>query len=142
MNCSPPARAAAGEIVATVRACTVFVVEDDVDTRDMLGRFLELEGFNVEVAANGRQALERLNAGVHPCVILLDLMMPIMNGWEFRQEIENDPILREVPVVIISATTAELIHKTQAAAYLPKPLDMDQLLHLVGGFCGNCAGSR
>jgi len=49
-----------------VAPSTVFVVEDDVDTRDMLGRFLELEGFQVEVAANGRQALDRLTSGVHP----------------------------------------------------------------------------
>jgi CheY-like chemotaxis protein len=120
----------------------ILLVEDNDDVREMMAVTLELEGHTVETAANGREALEKLRTGVKPSLILMDLMMPVMNGWEFRQEIDNDPVLRQVPVVIISATTAELIHKTQAAAYLPKPLNMDQLLHLVGGFCGDCASSR
>ena len=123
------------------KMANILVVEDNDDVREMMAVTLELEGHEVSTAANGRDALTKLRQGHRPCVILLDLMMPVMNGWEFRREIENDPVLREVPVVIISATTAELIHKTHAAAYLPKPLNMDQLLHLVGGFCGNCAGS-
>ena len=64
---------------------TVFIVEDDLDTREMIGRFLELEGFAVESAANGLQALDRLRTGTRACVILLDLMMPVMDGWEFRR---------------------------------------------------------
>ena len=118
----------------------ILVVEDNDDVREMMAVTLELEGHEVSTAINGRDALTKLRQGHRPCVILLDLMMPVMNGWEFRQEIENDPALKEVPVVIISAATAELIHKTEAAAYLPKPLNMDQLLHVVGGFCGGCAG--
>ena len=118
----------------------ILVVEDNDDVRAMMAVTLELEGHEVSTAVNGRDALNKLRHGHRPCVILLDLMMPVMNGWEFRQEIEDDPMLRAVPVVIISATTAELIHRTEAAAYLPKPLNMDQLLHVVGGFCGDCAG--
>ena len=118
----------------------ILVVEDNDDVREMMAITLELEGHDVSTATNGCDALTKLRQGDRPCVILLDLMMPVMNGWEFRQEIENDPVLREVPVVIISAATAELIHTTTAAAYLPKPLNMDQLLHVVGGFCGGCAG--
>ena len=116
--------------------CTVFVVEDDVDTRDMMGRFLELEGFTVEVAANGKQALERLNAGVHPCVILLDLMMPVMNGWEFRAVLQADPQLSRVPVIVISALTEDMARRLGAADYLPKPVDLDRLLEAV---CEHCA---
>lgn len=118
----------------------ILVVEDNDDVREMMAVTLELEGHEVSTAANGREALSQLRQGHRPCVILLDLMMPVMNGWEFSQEIENDPVLRAVPVVIISAATAELIHKTTAAAYLPKPLNIDELLHVVGGFCGDCAG--
>ena len=88
--------------------CTVFVVEDDVDTRDMMGRFLELEGFTVEVAANGKQALERLNAGVHPCVILLDLMMPVMDGWQFAAELRRHEAWREIPVIVVTAKDLSL----------------------------------
>ena len=66
-------------------SATVLIVEDDNDTREMLGRFLELEGYTVETAENGKRALERLGSGVGACVILLDLMMPVMDGWQFRQ---------------------------------------------------------
>ena len=118
----------------------ILVVEDNDDVREMMTVTLQLEGHDVSTAVNGRDALDKLRAGERPCVILLDLMMPVMNGWEFRRAIEGDPILKSVPVVIVSAATAELLHKTDAAAYLPKPLDMDQLLDVVGGFCGGCAG--
>jgi CheY-like chemotaxis protein len=118
-------------------ACTVFVVEDDVDTRDMLGRFLELEGFNVELAANGKQALERLGAGVHPCVILLDLMMPIMDGWQFRREQARDRQLAKIPVIVVSAAGKDRIGEIDANAYLTKPVDLEQLLNRVNQYCGS-----
>ena len=118
----------------------ILVVEDNDDVREMMAVTLELEGHEVSTAVNGRDALNKLRAGERPCVILLDLMMPVMNGWEFRNALERDPILKSVPVVIVSAATAELVHNADAAAYLPKPLDMEQLLHVVGGFCGGCAG--
>jgi CheY-like chemotaxis protein len=118
-----------------VTPCTVFVVEDDVDTRDMLGRFLELEGFQVEVAANGRQALERLTAGMHPCVILLDLMMPVMDGWQFRREQIRDRELAEIPVIVVSAAGRDRIAEIDANAYLTKPVDLEQLLERVSHYC-------
>ena len=118
----------------------ILVVEDNDDVREMMAVTLELEGHDVSTARNGRDALCKLRAGDKPCVILLDLMMPVMNGWEFRQAIDRDPALKSVPVVVISAATAELVNRTDAAAYLAKPLDMDQLLDVVGGFCGGCAG--
>jgi CheY-like chemotaxis protein len=124
-----------GEIRLTVTRCTVFVVEDDVDTRDMLGRFLELEGFEVELASNGKQALERLSAGVHPCVILLDLMMPVMDGWQFRREQVRDRELAEIPVIVVSAAGRERIAEIDANAYLTKPVDLEQLLERVSQYC-------
>ena len=123
------------EIRRTVTRCTVFVVEDDVDTRDMLGRFLELEGFAVELASNGKQALERLSAGVHPCVILLDLMMPVMDGWQFRREQVRDRELAEIPVIVVSAAGRERIAEIDANAYLTKPVDLEQLLERVSQYC-------
>jgi CheY-like chemotaxis protein len=113
----------------------VFVVEDDLDTRDMLGRFLELEGFQVELASNGKQALERLSAGVHPCVILLDLMMPVMDGWQFRREQVQDHDLAEIPVIVVSAAGRERIAEIDANAYLTKPVDLEQLLERVTQYC-------
>jgi CheY-like chemotaxis protein len=118
-----------------VAPCTVFVVEDDVDTRDMMGRFLELEGFKVEVAANGKQALERLNAGIHPCVILLDLMMPVMDGWQFRSQQIRDAALASIPVIVVSAAGKERIADIEANAYLSKPVDLEQLLAQVTLYC-------
>jgi CheY-like chemotaxis protein len=113
----------------------VFVVEDDVDTRDMLGRFLELEGFHVELASNGKQALERLNGGVRPRVILLDLMMPVMDGWQFRREQVRDPELARIPVIAVSAAGRDRIAELGANAYLAKPVDLEQLLERVNYYC-------
>jgi CheY-like chemotaxis protein len=101
----------------------------------MLGRFLELEGFDVELAANGKQALERLSSGVHPCVILLDLMMPVMDGWQFRREQVRDRDLADIPVIVVSAAGRERIAEIDANAYLTKPVDLEQLLERVSQYC-------
>jgi CheY-like chemotaxis protein len=114
---------------------TVLIVEDDLDTREMLGRFLELEGFKVETAENGKRALERLGSGVGACVILLDLMMPVMDGWQFRQEQIRNSALADIPVIVVSAAGRERLEKIQADAYLSKPVDLDELLGCVTQFC-------
>ena len=116
-------------------SATVFIVEDDGDTREMLGRFLELEGYRVETAANGKLALERLNSGVGACVILLDLMMPVMDGWQFRQAQIRDAALANIPVIVVSAAGRDRLDKIQADAYLSKPVDLDELLGKVTQFC-------
>lgn len=117
----------------------ILVVEDNDDVREMMALTLELAGHKVSTAVNGQDALEKLQSGTRPALILLDLMMPVMNGWEFRLALENDPSLKQVPIIIVSAATAELAHRAAAAAYLPKPIDMDELLTVVGGFCGRGA---
>ena len=114
---------------------TVFIVEDDVDTREMLGRFLELEGYHVESAANGKLALERLDAGMPACVILLDLMMPVMDGWQFRREQARHAALADIPVIIVSAAGRDRIQQIDADAYLLKPVDLDELLAQVTQYC-------
>ncbi|WP_373047086.1 response regulator [Vulgatibacter sp.] len=111
----------------------VLVVDDDFDIRDTLRELLEIEGFRVAIAANGREAIEQLRNGVSPRLILLDLMMPEMSGWEFRSEQLRDPALAEIPVVILSATpdvarTAAALH---AAGFVRKPFDLDQLIEMV-----------
>ena len=110
---------------------TVFIVEDDRDTREMLGQFLELEGFHVETAANGRQALDRLTNGLKANVILLDLMMPVMDGWQFRQEQVRNEDLADIPVIVVSAGGRELIQRVNADAYLSKPVDLEELLERI-----------
>src|SRR5690349_1848715 len=81
----------------------VLVVEDSTDARQMLASLLEVEGFAVRTAANGREALDQLRAGPPPCLILLDLMMPVMDGYQFRAEQRQDPGLSPIPVVVVSA---------------------------------------
>ena len=114
---------------------TVLIVEDDTDTRDMLGKFLELEGYRVETAVNGQQALERLNDGVDPAVILLDLMMPVMDGWQFRRHQTADARLAKIPTIVVSAAGRDRMAQVSADAYLAKPIDMDELLTRVSEFC-------
>ena len=95
---------------------------------------LELEGHEVSTAANGRQALAQLENGVRPCVILLDLMMPIMNGWEFRSALQLDPRFRDIPIVVISAAGAEIVSQA-TDPFIPKPIDVDTLLDVVCDYC-------
>jgi len=114
---------------------TVFIIEDDVDTRDMLARFLELEGYRVEAAANGRQALDRLSSGAAACVIVLDLMMPVMDGWEFRKHQVEDARLKDIPTIVVSAAGRDRLARISANAYLSKPVDMDELLEHVSQYC-------
>jgi CheY-like chemotaxis protein len=114
---------------------TILVVEDDRDTREMIERFLQLEGFTVRTAENGRAALDVLGRE-RACVILLDLMMPVMNGWEFRHVQANDPHLSRIPVIVVTAAgRREQIPAIDAHAWLPKPVDLDRLLETIQPLC-------
>jgi len=115
---------------------SVMIVEDDRDTREMLGRFLELEGFEVLTAANGQLALEALHELGTPCVILLDLMMPVMNGWQFREVQVRDPRFSRIPVVVVTAAgPRDDIPEISADGWLSKPVDFDRLLATIGSLC-------
>jgi CheY-like chemotaxis protein len=114
---------------------TVFIVDDDVDTREMLGKFLELEGYRVETAANGQQALARLSGGLKASVILLDLMMPIMDGWQLRRELARDAELASIPVIVVSAAGKERLARIDGSSYLSKPIDLEELLQRVTACC-------
>lgn len=120
----------------TCRPPQVLIVEDDRDTRDMLERFLQLEGFDVRTAPNGEAALQSLQTAGTPCVILLDLMMPVMNGWQFREEQSRRPELCKIPVVVVTAAGARSdIPAIEADGWLSKPVDFDKLLATIGSFC-------
>jgi DNA-binding response OmpR family regulator len=116
--------------------CPVLIVEDDEDLREMMAQLLTLEGFDAATVANGREALEYLhhNSTV-PDVILLDLMMPVMDGWEFRRRQKADPALAPVPVIVLSALDQARAANLDATAFLKKPLDFDRLLTLVRTHC-------
>jgi CheY-like chemotaxis protein len=115
--------------------CPVLIVEDDEDLREMMAQLLTLEGFNAAAVANGREALEYMQESGKPDVILLDLMMPVMDGWEFRRQQRADPELAPVPVIVLSALDQGRASGLDANAFLKKPLDFDRLLALVRTYC-------
>lgn len=110
------------------------VIEDDEAIRDSLKLVLELEGYSVFTAANGKEGLELLKTMPRPCIIFLDLMMPIMNGWEFIDAIEKDDILAEIPVIIVSAFV-DKGKTTHAKGIVKKPVDINDLLKFVNKYC-------
>jgi CheY-like chemotaxis protein len=116
---------------------TVLLVEDHPDVRDMMSLALQFAGHRVITAANGRDALELLHSE-RPCIILLDLMMPVMDGWQFCAALEQDPELRRVPLVVISAL-ADVSSRMPAAAHLSKPVDIDRMLEVVDAMCRRSA---
>ena len=112
---------------------TLMLVEDDPDLADALSELLRQEGYEVLVANNGEEALERLKTTTPPAVILLDLMMPKMNGWDFRAAQQEDPELLKIPTILISAGTgiARAAGALGLRDYAQKPLDLDTLLALI-----------
>jgi len=115
--------------------CPVLIVEDDADLREMMAQLLSLEGFRTATVSNGLEALEYLHNGDRPDLILLDLMMPVMDGWEFRRQQQADPQLARVPVIVLSALDQNRAADVNAAAFLKKPLDFDRLIKLVRSYC-------
>ena len=114
----------------------VLVVDDDADIRDTLQSILELYGQPVVTARDGADALVQLRGGVRPCLILLDLMMPRMNGAQFREEQLRDPAFRSLPVVVLSGDAkAEARAAALGVEGLRKPVDLEVLLAVVGRYC-------
>jgi CheY-like chemotaxis protein len=112
----------------------VMVVEDDHDTRVSLRSFLEEEGFEVLTATHGWSAIHMLRSGAQlPGMIVLDLRMPLMDGWAFVEVIKSDPALANLPVVVITADKAA--PPPDVIEVLKKPIPVDRLLQLVEHFC-------
>ncbi len=116
-----------------VQLFPILVVEDDAETRDAMRSLLELHGYTVITAADGIEALERLRGGLRPSLILLDLMMPGMDGFEFVNEKRQDPRLSPIPVVIYSGhyDAESNAARLRAEGYFQKPLAVESLLDLV-----------
>jgi CheY-like chemotaxis protein len=110
----------------------VLVVEDDEGIREALIDLLDTEGFEVRAAIHGADALSKLRDGSPPPdVILLDLMMPVMDGWAFRAEQKNDPVIAGIPVVVITASRQADVSVLSPKAFLKKPIDFDELLRVI-----------
>jgi CheY-like chemotaxis protein len=115
----------------------LLIVEDDADIRETLGEALELAGYTVTLAENGADALERLRRDDTPlpAVILLDLMMPVMDGFAFRSEQRRDPRLAEIPVIVITAGTHADATAISADFVMRKPIAMPKLLDVIARTC-------
>lgn len=113
---------------------SILLVEDDPDIRESLGAFLEGEGYQVDKAENGKEGLDRL-VQKKPGLVLLDLMMPVMNGWQFLEEKKKEPPeLSKVPVVVISAVPGNP-YVPGALATMKKPIDLHRLMDFVELYC-------
>ena len=112
----------------------VFVVDDDESIRESLCEILNDEGYAALGASNGQEAMELLRHR-RPCLILLDLMMPVMDGPTFRAQQLQEPSLREIPVVVITAAGASATRGLMAQALLPKPLRIETVLGVAERFC-------
>jgi CheY-like chemotaxis protein len=113
---------------------SVVVVDDDEDIREVLVDLIRDEGWTAVGAENGKVALERLQQGEKACLILLDLMMPVMNGWQFCEASREDDRLKRIPVVVITASG--LSDVPGASAVLQKPLAVEDVLSAVERVCG------
>jgi CheY-like chemotaxis protein len=116
----------------------VMIVDDDDDIRGVLGKIVADEGYAVVLARHGEEAVEILERGIKPAVVLLDLMMPVMNGWRVIEFFRSSATLQSVPIILISAF--ENSAKTLASrtdAYLGKPISLDALLCTIERFAGS-----
>ncbi len=124
-----PHRSTAGDQTEVDTFKFVLVVDDDPDLLDVTSFVIENEGMSVETARNGAEALALIGAGRLPALVLLDLMMPVMNGWEFLAAVASDPLLRPIPVVVLTA--AEHTEVPGALEVISKPMDLKKLLQVV-----------
>jgi two-component system, chemotaxis family, chemotaxis protein CheY len=117
----------------------ICVVDDDIDIREVLQEALAFEGYSVVAASDGAEALERLHGHEGSCcLILLDLMMPCMNGWEFRRKQVEDPGLEPIPVVLLTGAggAARTAEDLKVAGALEKPVELQTVLDVAARFCG------
>jgi CheY-like chemotaxis protein len=119
----------------------IVIIEDDHDLRETMKDLLEMEGFFVVTAANGREGLNLIARDGKPCLILLDLMMPVMNGWEFLDAMQRDQqeLLARTKVAVLSAAAdiAE-VQQQYGCSVLKKPVSVDRLYALAHAACDGC----
>ena len=116
----------------------ILIVEDDPDMREAVRLLIEAKGYRSVTAADGAEALTALRSGPRPCLILLDLMMPVKDAIQFRTEQRQEPEIADIPVVVMSARTDSLTYVPLlgAVAHLRKPiLNIDELLNILRQYC-------
>lgn len=115
----------------------ILIIDDEMDMRIALVEFLEDEGFSVAQAVNGKIGLETLRTQAHPKLILVDYMMPVMNGEEFCLRCKNDQLLKSIPIALLSAASVPTnkIEKMQVVEVIEKPIDLKWFLDFVAKYC-------
>src|SRR5260221_12061719 len=121
---------------AQPRRHRLLLVEDDQDIQTQLAELLEMEGFEVEVAGDGDEALALPRDGSSVDLIILDLMLPTRDGWEFRVAQRADPVLSTIPIIAMSADTSARARAIDADAYVPKPFEPEAMVAAVRSFLG------
>jgi CheY-like chemotaxis protein len=114
------------------RRC-ILIVEDDEDIRAAMAELLENEGFEVAVASNGQEGLEVLGQMGPPCLVLLDLMMPVMSGEDFLRVVRQNPSLHRTPIIVVTASGRQPLPGTQGL--LKKPFEISDLFATVAAHC-------
>jgi CheY-like chemotaxis protein len=112
----------------------ILVVDDDAELCELMVALLTKEGFDTEVATNGEDALAKARAHP-PALILLDMVMPVMDGWTFRAHQRYDPVLAPIPVVLVTAVPTARLRNVGAVAALQKPFASQQLVSTVRANC-------
>ncbi|HTJ10073.1 MAG TPA: response regulator [Candidatus Binataceae bacterium] len=114
---------------------TILVVEDEDQARTFLTEILNFEGFKALGFANGAEALDYLRTSAAPCLIVLDILMPVMDGRQFRAAMLQQPRFAEIPVVVVTALDSSTADDLKAVRVLRKPLDIGALLNVVRANC-------
>lgn len=115
---------------------TVLIVEDDEGIRETMKLALELRGYSAVLASNGQEALNQLKLIPRPCLILLDLMMPVMDGRGFVSAVALAPDLANIPIVVVTAF-GDRVEGLKVNMVIPKPLALERLYHTVQQYCGD-----
>ena len=116
-------------------ALPVLIVDDDPNLQRLMTKFLKLEGFASVPTSNGREALDYLRAGGDASVILLDLRMPVMDGWAFRKEQRSIPGAAEIPIIVLTGIDGEHMRDLGAAAAFHKPVSFPEVVGVVRRLC-------
>jgi CheY-like chemotaxis protein len=122
------------------RARTIMLVEDDPSMQALVRTWLDSEGYGVRTASNGREALALLQEEKKPCVMVVDLNMPVMDGAELRRQQLRTPSVSAIPFILVSAdgNAGNIARELGIDEVIPKPFDADRLLGIVASYCEGC----
>lgn len=132
----PPRKLGLAKEPVARNGCKVLVVDDDEDNREILVQLLDSAGYSAVGAENGSRALSALEEGLDPDLILTDLQMPVMSGWDLCESLKRDPSLRSIPIVLLCAMAANERGKLQVDDAFEKPTDTNLLLSRIAELCG------